>query len=154
MFLYPVRILVILVYITSSFRQYQSAEKKRYENLVLQWSVDDMINTEPNPFEQHQVPTESSEISPVEYTTNPMSFKYKKTGTDDRYPLLDDDPFRAEILYNLSLHLRKQELLKILERKDVSIHTKISLIETEMDSSIRPQIEAGGLFDDWEKDVA
>jgi hypothetical protein len=114
----------------------------------LRSNIDDMINIDSNP-----LPTRS-EISPVEFTTNPMSYKYKKTGCDDRYPLFEEDPNGTDILYNLSIHIRKLSLLTLLQNKDISIYDKVSRIETEKDVSIAPNIQAGGLFDDWENEIA
>lgn len=131
--------------VATSYRQYSSS-KYRPRNRGLHANIDDMININPNP------PT--SEIAPVEFTTNPMSYKYKKTGCDDRYPLLEQDPNRTEILYNLSIHIRKLALFTLLQNKDISIYDKVSRIETEKDASIAPNIQAGGLFDDWENEIA
>jgi hypothetical protein len=107
-----------------------------------------MINIDTNP-----LPTRS-DIAPVEFTTNPMSYKYKKTGCDDRYPLFEQDPNGTEILYNISIHIRKLALLTLLQNEDISINDKVSRIETEKDASIAPNIQAGGLFDDWENEIA
>ena len=114
-----------------------------------------MINIDPNPPEKNMDVSNSYDITPVEFTTNPMSYKYKKTGCDDRYPLFDQDPNRTDIIYNLSIHIRKQDLLTFLKNKDISIYDKISRIEAEMEmgSTIAPNRKAGGLFTDWERDI-
>lgn len=151
MFCNYIRWTVFLVYIATSYRQiyitYLSSKYKSKHN-ELRSNIDDMINIDPNP-----LPTRS-DIAPVEFTTNPMSYKYKKTGCDDRYPLFEQDPNGTEILYNISIHIRKLALLTLLQNKDVSIYDKVSRIETEKDASIAPNIQAGGLFDDWENEIA
>ena len=142
-----IQCVILLGYITTSFRTPLSS-KYIPRNKNLRSKIDDMINIDPNP-----LPTRS-DISPVEFTSNPMSYKYKKTGCDDRYPLFEEDPNGTEILYNISIHIRKLALLTLLQNKDVSIYDKVSRIETEKDASIAPNIKAGGLFDDWENEIA
>ena len=137
---------ILLGYITTSFLTPLSS-KYIPRNKNLRSKIDDMINIDPNP-----LPTRS-DISPVEFTSNPMSYKYKKTGCDDRYPLFEQDPNGTEILYNISIHIRKLALLTLLQNKDVSIYDKVSRIESEKDASIAPNIQAGGLFDDWENEI-
>jgi len=144
--------MVFLVYIATSYRQFYSlflSSKYTPRNRYLRVNIDDMINIDIN---TNPLPT-PSDIAPVEFTTNPMSYKYKKTGCDDRYPLFEQDPNGTEILYNLSIHIRKMALLTLLQNNDISIYDKVLRIETEKETSILPNIEAGGLFDDWEREV-
>jgi hypothetical protein len=81
--------------------------------------------------------------------------RYLEGGIDYRYNITEnvDD----ELVYNISRFLYKQKILKTLQDDTVSINTKLEHIyeyDSENNLSISgPNINAGGLWDDWKNDT-
>lgn len=70
-------------------------------------------------------------------------------GNDYRY----NQTFENDQLYNITKSLKKMALLKTLENLDVSIVEKLDNIHYYsflFDKTIKPNIEEGGLYKDWD----
>jgi hypothetical protein len=80
---------------------------------------------------------------------------YSGGGFDYRHNITEnvDD----ELIYNISRFFYKQKILKTLQDDTVSINTKLEHIykyNSENNPSIcGPNINAGGLWDDWKNDI-
>lgn len=83
-------------------------------------------------------------------TLSVVSNKYnskKLSGYDERFPLNNTNSDNIE-LYNIAIFLEKKKLLDILQNENVSLMTKIFLLN---DNTIRPHnIFAGGLMDNFD----
>jgi hypothetical protein len=76
------------------------------------------------------------------------------SGLDGRFNETDID---HELLYDISISFYKYKLLKTLENEDISVFTKLEIIETYNSeneiSKLAPNMEAGGLWKDWMNDI-
>ena len=84
-------------------------------------------------------------------TLSVVSNKYSKksSGYDERFPLNNTNSDNKE-LYNIASYLGKKKLLDILQNENVSLMTKIFLLN---DNTIKPHnIFAGGLMRDFDFD--
>lgn len=98
----------------------------------------------------------SEKISEYINTINTMNLDIIKpytlhTGLDCRHNITEQ--IDSELIYNISRFFYKQKLLKTLEDNTVSINTKLDYIykyNSENNPSIyAPNIQAGGLWDEW-----
>jgi hypothetical protein len=120
--------------------------------------IDDILHIDPTPPENYESqPEKKREDPPLDYYKKQMGYKYKKSGHDERYEILYEEPDGQELLYNLSQNIRKLNLWTLLQEKGISLQDKISWIEnyekTAGESPLPPNIRAGGLFEDWEREV-
>lgn len=71
-------------------------------------------------------------------------------GVDMRNPALSD--LDIEELYDIGVNMKKKSLLNTLEDDKVGLPRKIKMIEDfgVFDSSMKSDVRAGGLLDDWD----
>lgn len=74
-------------------------------------------------------------------------------GVDMRNPILCD--LNGETLYNIGVNMKKNKILKTLEDDEVGMPRKLKLIEKMdlFDVSMKNNLLAGGLLDDWNSDI-
>lgn len=81
--------------------------------------------------------------------TGKMNNGKMNNGNDYRY----NQTFEKPQLYNITKSLKKMALLKTLENPDISIVEKMNNIHYYsflFDETIKPNIRAGGLYNDWD----
>jgi len=78
----------------------------------------------------------------------PSKYNSKKiSGYDERFPLNNTNTYNTE-LHNIAIYFEKKKLLDILQNENVSLLTKIFLLN---DNSIKPHnIFEGGLMSDFD----
>ena len=85
-------------------------------------------------------------ISPIINTFPEINGFPPNTGNDERYVMNKTND--EEQIYNIYQNLEKKKLLDKLQNKNLSIITKLDLLQ---DNSIKsPNFTAGGLFDDFD----
>jgi hypothetical protein len=74
-------------------------------------------------------------------------------GVDMRNPILSD--LNGEEIYNIGVNMKKNKILKTLEDDEVGMPRKLKLIEKMdlLDVSMKSNLLAGGLLDDWNSDI-
>ena len=81
-------------------------------------------------------------------TLNNKDLNFKLTGIDERYIYCKNETNKAETLYKIIENFEKKKILNTLENNNISINTKLKLLE---DNSIKPlNLKAGGLMQDFD----
>ena len=80
------------------------------------------------------------------------SIAIEKMGSDERYPIVEND--NTETLFKINMHLQKMLILNYLRNNNVSIHEKVlqiqhhNILQNEYEQL--PNITNGGLMKDWD----
>lgn len=79
----------------------------------------------------------------------------KNNGFDQRYNETNNIFFRdnnkdRKIIYDFIINYNKKKMLELLTNKDISIFTKLDLLQDNRDKITSPNIKSGGLYKDYD----
>ena len=127
---------------------------KRKKNLILRESIHTSTEKIPIRSRSYSDDLDNNSDSNSSRFIKTTNIFFSKAGYDNRYNGSDND---SNIILNITRFYRQMELLKTLENKNVSRHTKLKLVENyekhENHTPLLPNIFSGGLYNDWNYDI-